>query len=492
MIFLEHCNGIFTNSSGKRMTLVAKLYEVAQYQPNAEFVVHEKGIDPNKFLKAIEGKRGQNILISNTANLNSDLGYVEDTPFIKVNQEVIYPTWKKSTSCFYIHAALTIKLINKFKATQNLLYWLNSVAKAVQSQGVLSYQTPLFKSEERLTTNDLYKFVSQHYKKRWIVILFLCHIIYEKRFPLFAFTKSVFCRFRNFDIDIKDIQHTYSTLSSQGFNYDIIIPTLGRSKFLRQVLIDISVQGILPKSVIIIEQSPEAFSKTDLDFIYTEVWPFKINHEFTNSVGACKSRNKGFQKTSAEWVLLFDDDLRVPENFLEDIQLFIEEVNVKAITFSCLQSHEIEQHKSYMQWRAFGSGCSIVHREIIEKCSFDLALEHGYGEDIDYGMQIRNAGYDVIYAPKIQLLHLKAPIGGFRSPHEFPWSRKGVSPKPSPQVMYNRIKNTTRNQLKGYKLTLFLKFYFQQDIKNPYSYYRNFQKSWSSSVKWAGKLPLHE
>ena len=491
MIFLEHFNGMYSGNSGKQVTAVAKLYELALKWPNEEFVVYEKGVSPDEFITAIGDKRGPNLLISSSANLNEDLGYVEDTPFIKVNRKVIYPTWKKSAICFYIHSALIVKLIEAYNPTKNILYWLNSVAKAIQSKGVLCYQAPVFYSGEKLTVNDLYKFVSQHYKKRWLLILLFCHIIYEKRLPFIAFSKAIFYRYRNFNLDIDDIQCSSSILSSKYLDYDVIIPTLGRAKFLKQVLQDLSEQDFLPKSVIIIEQNSESLAETELDFIYTQSWPFQIDHELIQSVGACKSRNIAISKSSADWVLFFDDDLRVPKHFTQDVQKFLIRTQAKAVTFSCLQTNEIEQLENYKQWRTFGSGCSIVHKEIVKKCEFDLALEHGYGEDMDYGSQIRNAGYDVIYAPKIQLVHLKAPIGGFRSLRKFPWSEENISPKPSPQIMYNRSKNTTQYQLKGYKLTLFLKFYFQQDVKNPFTYYRYFQKAWSSSLNWASKLPIN-
>jgi GT2 family glycosyltransferase len=117
-----------------------------------------------------------------------------------------------------------------------------------------------------------------------------------------------------------------------------------------------------------------------------------------------------------------------------------------------------------------------------------MALEHGYGEDVDYGMQIRQAGYDVIYAPQIQLLHLKAPVGGFRKPHLFPWQEEEVQPKPSPQIMYHRKKNYTAKQLLGYKVTLFIKFYKDYSIKNPISYYTYFKKAWNKSLYWSQKL----
>jgi GT2 family glycosyltransferase len=35
--------------------------------------------------------------------------------------------------------------------------------------------------------------------------------------------------------------------------------------------------------------------------------------------------------------------------------------------------------------------------------------------DNDFGMQLRNQGHDVLYLPEPQILHLKAPMGGFRT-----------------------------------------------------------------------------
>jgi GT2 family glycosyltransferase len=40
-----------------------------------------------------------------------------------------------------------------------------------------------------------------------------------------------------------------------------------------------------------------------------------------------------------------------------------------------------------------------------------MALEFGYGEDTDFGMQLRNKGFDVIYFPDLKITHLKAPMG---------------------------------------------------------------------------------
>ncbi len=52
---------------------------------------------------------------------------------------------------------------------------------------------------------------------------------------------------------------------------------------------------------------------------------------------------------------------------------------------------------------------------LLEQIKFDIAFEHGFGEDGDFGMQIRNLGEDIGYISECNILHLKAPVGGFRT-----------------------------------------------------------------------------
>jgi hypothetical protein len=103
-------------------------------------------------------------------------------------------------------------------------------------------------------------------------------------------------------------------------------------------------------------------------------------------------------------------------------------------------------------------------------------------------MQLRNLGHDVLYLPEPEILHLKAPIGGFRTKPALLWQNDDIQPKPSPTVMLYIISHNTKEQLKGYKTTLFFKFYKHQKHKNPVHYYKMFQKQWNQSIFWANQL----
>ncbi|MNE39807.1 hypothetical protein D3C80_1337820 [compost metagenome] len=103
-------------------------------------------------------------------------------------------------------------------------------------------------------------------------------------------------------------------------------------------------------------------------------------------------------------------------------------------------------------------------------------------------MQLRNLGYDIIYSPQPEILHLKAPIGGFRTKHILAWGNEKIQPKPSPTVMLYKVLHLTQEQIDGYRTVLFFKYYRVQKTKNPIQYYFNYKKQWLQSLYWANKL----
>ncbi|WP_278036297.1 glycosyltransferase family 2 protein [Flavobacterium nitratireducens] len=239
------------------------------------------------------------------------------------------------------------------------------------------------------------------------------------------------------------------------FSIDVIIPTIGRKEYLYDVLKDLAVQTHLPKKVIIVEQNPIPESLPELDYIKNGNWPFQIQHFFTHQAGACNARNMALAEVSSKWVFLADDDIRFDAIFFEKTFEKIEQYKVLALTTSCLQQNEIQHYNTIHQSGIFGSGNSFVKNSCLKNVRFDKALEFGYGEDTDFGMQLRNQGFDVIYFPDLKITHLKAPMGGFRIQTQKKWDADKIQPKPSPTILYVLQKYYTREQLKSYKLVLF-------------------------------------
>jgi hypothetical protein len=394
-----------------------------------------------------------------------------------------------------IHANVLNAVKGKLKPDADLDYFLSSLAKLCMPLGLLCYSEPkLLKSHLEAILPQagiikLFRFVKQHYRTRWVFLLLLNLFLYERKFPLVAFAMSFFYNRRNntnINLDFIAVQSIRKAIDKGTL--DVIIPTVGRKQYLYQVLKDFTKQTVLPHKIIIVEQNPDLSAKSELDYIEKVDWPFEIQHFFIHQAGACNARNLALAQVESEWVFLADDDIKIDENFIKNTFQFIQQWGAKSVSLSCLQKGETEKYHTVFQWPGFGSGCSFVASEFFKSCKFNMGYEFGYGEDADYGMQLRNLGQDVLYLPNPKILHLKAPIGGFRTKPLLQWHNDPIQPKPSPTVMLYNLLYHTQEQISGYKTTLFLKFYRHQKIKNPIQYYNLFQKQWNQSVFWANKL----
>jgi len=424
------------------------------------------------------------------------IGYVEESPFIKINRNISFSTWRMSSDVGGIHASVLLQFERSLSFKGDFNYFLSSVAKVGMPEGLFCYSEPKLLLENEVVLSckcsssaKLFQFVKQHYRTRWAFLLFFNLLVYEKKFPLFSLIRSLLFRNRNqFDIDFNSIEIQSSRkVVALGTIY-VIIPTIGRKNYLYDVLKDLAKQTHLPVHVIVVEQNPQEGRASELDYLKTECWPFEIKHIFTRQAGVCNARNLALNEVVSEWVFLADDDIRIETNFIHKTFFNIEKFGSKIVSISCLQKEDKRIFKFFFQWGSFGSGCSFVNAGVLRDLKFNVGYEFGFGEDADFGMQLRNLGHDVLYLPEPEILHLKAPVGGFRTKPALLWDNYAIQPKPSPTVMLYQILHNTKEQIRGYKSILFIKYYRLQNIKNPYRYYLNFKKQWKQSVFWANQL----
>lgn len=431
---------------------------------------------------------------NDTSYLPESIGYVDESPFININKANQYPTWQINSCVGGIHAEILNTADFIFKGDFD--YFLNSFAKKMMPLGLFCYSAPQLLVNRNIKFNSpkaslpkLFKFVNQHYRTRWVFLLFINFVLYEAKFPIISLLVSLFYQKKNYNHNLLDSVIVHSSKKILEYKtIDVIIPTIGRKKYLYDVLSDLRNQTFLPTKVIIVEQNPLPESETELGYLEKEEWPFKIQHLFTHQTGACNARNKALLEINSNWIFLADDDIRIEPHFFEQAFEGIYKFATDAVTFNCYREDDRQIFGETFQWLTFGSGCSMVRREVLEDKKFSMKYEFGFGEDADYGMQLRNDGTDVLYFPKPNLLHLKAPIGGFRTKLHLPWENDVLQPKPSPSVMLFKLEHLTEKQLLGYKTILFFKFYKVQSIKNPITYYKNFQKRWQRSIFWAQEL----
>lgn len=478
--------------------VVSSLFMLAAKYPESILVWCHESQKNNLDLEAVEDVFYlENMMMSYAKDqyFSEQIGYVDFSSLIKVNKSVKFPTWLMSSQVGAIYGSELLKFKTVVSENNPLDYVLNSIAKIGMPNGLFCYSEPRLLKQvtstyipPKASTLALFKFVSQHYKSKWLFILSLCLLIYEKQVVVFSLLKALFYKKLSTQLcfESKWIDPTKQKRIKKEI--DVVIPTIGRKTYLYDVLKDLSNQTIVPKNVIIIEQGALPESVTELDYLYNEEWPFKIKHTFINKLGVGNARNLAIAQVESDWVFFGDDDIRFDGLLFENMFKELEITGQKVGATVCLQPNQRQTYFKTAQTQIFGGGNSFLKAEVLKKVSFNLAYEFNYGEDIDYGMQIRNQGEDVIFFANIKITHLKAPMGGYRTKFKQLWEDDVPAPKPSPAIQLLNQTHFTSSQLLGYKLILGIKFYKINSIKNPIRYIRDYKKRWERSEYWANVL----
>lgn len=440
------------------------------------------------------------ILVSYNPAISSYLGrlvgYIEDTPYIKINKEVKYATWQMSSNVGAVHASVLNACKNDIKSETNFDYFLNSFARRAMIHGLFCYSEPklllqisMSNRTEKSNLFEFFKFTKQHYRIRWILVLFFNLGFYEKRFPVVPLVFSLLYQRRKLNPELLNRVPLESNkkMSSEG-TIDVLIPTIGRRDYLLDVLNNLASQTHCPMSVILIEQNQDKNSQSELEFIKSKKWPFVIKHHFTHQTGACNARNIGLSMLESEFVFLADDDIVFENDLLENALKTFQSTGNEAFLVACLLKTQTVIPQLPKQFAVFGAGHAFVKVSTIENLRFNMGYEFGFGEDNDFGMQLRNQGFDILYTSTSVITHLKAPVGGFRTKPVLRWQNDPIQPKPSPTVMLFRLLYDTDEQLLNYKTTIFFKNLNKNFFKNPLQYIKIFKKRWNKSVYWATEL----
>jgi glycosyltransferase involved in cell wall biosynthesis len=268
-----------------------------------------------------------------------------------------------------------------------------------------------------------------------------------------------------------------------------VVPTLGRPQSVEQLLEDLAAQTHPPRSVALIEQQPGG-GQSALTQLTTRTWPFEVAHELVSWTGACRARNEGVDLAKADWVLYLDDDVRVPAGFIEHAVSVARTYGAQAVC-ALVRSpggpSQPEIGRPHFTSR-FPSGASLVSLEACRTVGpFDLRLEGGWGEDFDYGIRLRKAGFTMLRTPGEPILHLHEASGGFRSPLPHPWDHDNVAPRPAPTVLLSRRGLPVEMQ-QGYRRYYVLKRLAGVPWYRAISEWTVTRRQWRAAIQWANRL----
>lgn len=264
-----------------------------------------------------------------------------------------------------------------------------------------------------------------------------------------------------------DFESFESPLVKQQPMVSVIIPTLNRYLYLKDVLSDLEKQDYRNFEVIVCDQS-DNFTE---DFY--EGWNLNLILIRQETKALCKARNVSMIKSSGDYILLFDDDSRVNQDWITQHLKCIDHFNADISTGVSLSvvGNNIPKNYSYFRWSdQLDTGNVMFRKEILSTTGMlDGQFEGQTNEDAEFGLRFYLLGFKAVSNHLARRIHLKAPIGGMREMSGWDSLRptRLFAPRPVPSVLY------LSRKYYGNNLSLLLLLFSIPGSVIPYKYKSN-------------------
>jgi glycosyltransferase involved in cell wall biosynthesis len=253
----------------------------------------------------------------------------------------------------------------------------------------------------------------------------------------------------------------------------VIIPTLNRYEYLKDVLADLELQDYQNFEVIVVDQSEP------VDVKFYEGWNLKIQLIQQEEKALWLARNSAIETSKGEYILLFDDDSRVESDWITNHLRCLDFFNVQisaGVTHTLVGGGLGKKDAYFHLSDVFDTGNAMVQRSVFEKVGlFDRQFEKQRMGDSEFGLRSLLGGFNIISNPYSKRIHLKVETGGLRQMGSWDALRPKslFAPRPVPSVLY-LIRKYHGNQEAVY--------YLIKNIPQSYMPYRLKNNRFSRSV----------
>ena len=293
----------------------------------------------------------------------------------------------------------------------------------------------------KLPITDEYRFLRKNFSKVWVVYTLLIRLLGLKNpiIELAGFIKSKNAKrelYHNKHIRYSDYTSFESRLIASQPLVTVVIPTLNRYTYLKDVFRDLEKQTYKVFEVIVVDQSEPFEAQT------YEGWNLDLKCWFQEEKALWKARNEAIQAANGNYFLLYDDDSRVAVDWIEQhlkaLDFFKADLS-SGVSISAVGA-KVPEHYSYFRWSdQLDTGNVLVKRDVFEKIGlFDRQFEKQRMGDGEYGIRAYLAGYRNISNPFAKRTHLKVGEGGLRQMGSWDgWRpKKFFGPRPVPSILY--------------------------------------------------------
>lgn len=354
---------------------------------------------------------------------------------------------------------------------------------AVQNQGAISlFDEKLYSeidaSKKKVNVNDLFLFYRKNFKKRHSIYLLIRKGLFKMSYwNAFFKTKKVSQITHQLpSLKVKELKPTHN---NKTIGY--VIPTMLRQGFTRELIICLKNQTVAPTKVVVVDATP--IENRQKDIYEIENLPFELIVKYQITKGSCRARNEALEVLDTDYVIFGDDDICIPDNFVENHVRFLQTYKADACNGLDIRADHEKQTLDDLwvkldqienkRWKSgvsfnYSNANSCVSREVLNKIKEnDVNFDGGYGEDSDFGLRILKEGFVLLHNPFSANLHLKPAQGGYRfwgnqakkrktMPWEGEFPVKKIIPVPSPTISYFNLKHYDKKTQKEYKIKHFL------------------------------------
>ena len=293
---------------------------------------------------------------------------------------------------------------------------------------------------ENLPIEDNYRFLKKNFHKAWVfyvLIVRLCSLKNPvKEINAWILTKDAKrANIKDSYIKYPEWKDFKSPLKAQDKKVSVIIPTLNRYNYLKDVLIDLERQDYTNFEVIIVDQS----SPFDKEFYKDFKLDIKLIYQEEKALWL--ARNTAIKNAEGEFIALSEDDVRIEPNWISAhikcLDFF--DAKVSAGVFYP-QGKLIPKERSFFAMASqFATGNALLYKSVFKTVGlFDRQFEKQRMGDGEFGLRIYLQSIKSISNPIASCIDVKAGTGGLREMGSWDAFRPSTffAPRPIPSVLY--------------------------------------------------------
>ena len=300
--------------------------------------------------------------------------------------------------------------------------------------------TEVYTSFKKLPVVDEYRFLRKYFHPVWVSYVLILRLFSLKNpfLEIMAWKTSrdtVRSTYLNKPIQHLDWNKQRSSLIESKPLVSVVIPTLNRYGYLKDILADFEKQTYKNFEILIIDQS-QPFQKD-----FCKDYNMKIHHIPQSEPALWLARNTAIEKSTGSIIALSEDDVRINPDWIENHLRCLDYFNadISAGVFYPEGSSIPQERSFFCVASQFATGNAMLYKNVFKEIGlFDRQFERQRMGDGEFGLRAYLNGLKCISNPYASCIDVKAGTGGLRQMGSWDAFRPKslFAPRPIPSVLY--------------------------------------------------------